>query len=994
MPVLEGLRKYQRDHVLLIGKPGSGKSTSLERLLLEEAQICQNQVNFEGQIPVLLKLRSYKLRSYKLRSYKLRSYSVSIILMMQTFLKIHDLNLTHDEIQKLLDNGNFLLLIDGLNELPDDNARQELINFRDLYKHKIPMIFTTRDISLGGTFGITKQLQMNSLTDQQIKEFVQAELHIDGEVMLRNLGDKLRKFAETPLFLWMLCQVYDPKMKQLPNNLAETFQLFTQMYDDEFKHDVFVDVKNQGWQSNLLQHLAFQMMQTDSRTDFHLEIDIDTVENILTDYLKTEGLNQPRSQAKSWLKDLLKYHLIQAVSINKIEFRHQLIQEYYAAEFLKKRLKRLTDEKLKWHFLNYTKWTETIALMLGLLDDESQLQRIVKLALEIDLKLGARFAGEVKIQFQKKTIKLVSEIIDVPKLFKVDLLGITRSEEVIDELVKNLEYENKDVRRNVMQALGKIGSKKAIPSLKKSLKDVKIVCKSATSALQKIAPEQAIQNIPKISEKYNIDADLYKKAVESLDNANFKPTIQKILEDLKNCDRKIRIKAVKELGNIHSQEAIDILSITLENHDKYVRKNVVESLGNIGLESSVSYLLKALNDKDNEVRRGVPEALSKTGLQEVIPVLIKALTDDDRCIRRGAATALGNIRNIFPEKIILVLLKTLEEDHDTLVRKNAAESLGKITSEKGILGLQKILEDEVILGLQKALKDEARKVRKNAAKALGNISSEKTILSLVEILKDPYEDVRRSVKMILIQINSEATLKALLHISKESNFKSLNNGDTFYQAYIAISAIQNKLKYYQPLPSIMTTSEIYISYAWQGESETIAQQIEQKLQKKGLTIIRDKTAGLGYKGLIREFMQHLGQGKCIILIISDKYLKSENCIYELLEIYKNGDFIDRIFPVIIKDAKIFKASDRLEYFRYWEKEVRDLQEEIKAGDITNLDGIMDDLNFYSEIRRNLDKLTNILKNINTLTPVIHAESGFEELFNAIKEKLNSDQSLE
>jgi HEAT repeat protein len=590
-------------------------------------------------------------------------------------------------------------------------------------------------------------------------------------------------------------------------------------------------------------------------------------------------------------------------------------------------------------------------------------------------------------------VKLVSDI-DVPKLFKVDLLGITRSEEAINELIINLEDENKDVRRNVVRAFGKIGSKQAIPSLKKSLKDVKIVYNSATWALQKIAPEQAIQNIPKKSEKYNTDADLYKKAVESLDNPNLKPTIQKILEDLKNCDHKIRIKAVKELGNIHSQEAIDILSITLENHDKYVRKNVVESLGNIGLESSVPYLLQALNDKDNEVRRSVPEALSKTGLQEVIPVLIKALTDDDRCIRRGAATALGNIGNIFPEKIILVLLKALEEDHDTLVRKNAAEALGKIVSEKAILGLQKTSEDEAILGLQKALKDEARKVRKNAAKALGNISSEKTILSLVEILKDPYEDVRRSVKMILIQINSEATLTALLHISKESNFKSLNNGDTFYQAYIAISAIQNKLKYYQPLSSTMTISEIYISYAWQGESEAIAQQIEETLQKKGLTIIRDKTGGLGYKGLIREFMQHLGQGKCIILIISDKYLKSENCIYELLEIYKNGDFIDRIFPVILKDAKIFKASDRLEYFRYWEKEVENLEDKIKAGDITNLDGIMDDLNFYSEIRRNLDKLTNILKNISTLTPVIHAESGFEELFNAIKENLNSDQSLE
>jgi DNA replication protein DnaC len=37
LDVLEGLRKYAPEHVLLVGKPGSGKSTSLEWLLWNEA---------------------------------------------------------------------------------------------------------------------------------------------------------------------------------------------------------------------------------------------------------------------------------------------------------------------------------------------------------------------------------------------------------------------------------------------------------------------------------------------------------------------------------------------------------------------------------------------------------------------------------------------------------------------------------------------------------------------------------------------------------------------------------------------------------------------------------------------------------------------------------------------------------------------------------------------------------------------------------------------
>ncbi|NEP25969.1 MAG: hypothetical protein F6K49_29555, partial [Moorea sp. SIO3I6] len=52
LPVLAGLRKYAAEHVLLVGRPGSGKSTALVRLLGDEG--------IQDKIPVLVELRYYQ----------------------------------------------------------------------------------------------------------------------------------------------------------------------------------------------------------------------------------------------------------------------------------------------------------------------------------------------------------------------------------------------------------------------------------------------------------------------------------------------------------------------------------------------------------------------------------------------------------------------------------------------------------------------------------------------------------------------------------------------------------------------------------------------------------------------------------------------------------------------------------------------------------------------------------------------------------------------
>jgi hypothetical protein len=185
---------------------------------------------------------------------------------------------------------------------------------------------------------------------------------------------------------------------------------------------------------------------------------------------------------------------------------------------------------------------------------------------------------------------------------------------------------------------------------------------------------------------------------------------------------------------------------------------------------------------------------------------------------------------------------------------------------------------------------------------------------------------------------------------------------------------------------LVESKEVLISYAWGGKSEEVANQIEQALKKRGIELVRDKN-DLGFKGRIKAFMERIGRGKCIVVVISEKYLKSENCMFELVQIAKNSQFHERVFPVVLEDSKIYKSIDRLDYVQHWEGEIRRLDEKLKTVSSANLDGFREDIDLYNEIRRYLPRLTDILKDMNALTAKIHSESEFVDLITAVEQKL-------
>jgi Trypsin-like peptidase domain/NACHT domain len=371
LPVLEGIRKYAADHVLLMGRPGSGKSTALLKLLVEAAQ--QALADPSARIPVLVELRY------------LDADRPSVLERIGAFLQSHALSVEEATLKVLLAEDKLLLLIDGVNELPSESARRAVARFRQDYA-KTPMIFTTRDIAIGGDVGIEKKLEMQPLNESQMRQFVQAYLPEQGEPMLRQLQGRLREVGQTPLLLWMLCQVFQG-LQQIPTSLGLLFRWFAGEYD-KLKRDVPVSEGLRHWQADLLQQLAFTMMQAEKPTELRVAIPRPEAETLLAAFLQGK-VDYPAQRAKEWLEDLLEHHLIQPTSQNQLEFHHQLLQEYYAAEYLLKLLPTLTADQLKQDYLNYLKWTEPVALMLSLENSEVQALRIVQNALEVDLILGA-----------------------------------------------------------------------------------------------------------------------------------------------------------------------------------------------------------------------------------------------------------------------------------------------------------------------------------------------------------------------------------------------------------------------------------------------------------------------------------------------------------------------------------------------------------------------------------------------------------------------------
>lgn len=121
------------------------------------------------------------------------------------------------------------------------------------------------------------------------------------------------------------------------------------------------------------------------------------------------------------------------------------------------------------------------------------------------------------------------------------------------------------------------------------------------------------------------------------------------------------------------------------------------------------------------------------------------------------------------------------------------------------------------------------------------------------------------------------------------------------------------------------TPTVFISYNWSNNA--FVDEIEASLAGKA-EVHRDK-GGIKPWGSITDFMKSIRQQDFAVLVISDAYLKSSACLYEVVQLMKDDGWNDKTMYVVLDDARsIYAALSQADYIKYWNEKCEDLKQKI------------------------------------------------------------------
>lgn len=181
----------------------------------------------------------------------------------------------------------------------------------------------------------------------------------------------------------------------------------------------------------------------------------------------------------------------------------------------------------------------------------------------------------------------------------------------------------------------------------------------------------------------------------------------------------------------------------------------------------------------------------------------------------------------------------------------------------------------------------------------------------------------------------------------------------------------------------MDKVKVFLSYCW-NDSEEADIIYDFFIKKYNIELYRDKIDVKKW-GSIKEYMESIENMDYTILLISDSYLKSVNCMYEVLEVMKDRNYREKIFPAII-DTRIYDSIIKIDYVKYWEDEFKKMEKKLSGLSLQNLGRFPEELKRRQNISSNIAEFLNVVSDMNN--PKVH------DICKEIEKKLLTKKLLE
>ncbi|MCE7985786.1 MAG: NACHT domain-containing protein [Caldilinea sp. CFX5] len=329
---------------VLLAQPGAGKTTVLQRLLLDLAlQRLQSQppsaAAKPARLPFFVRLAA-QLPDETPLAFLTRAWQAALPGAHSDAAV---------ELTQALQRGELCLLCDALNEARRDRYAERMADWRD-FARDLPagnrLLFTCRSQDYYGELAV-QQVEIDPLAPEQIADFCRRYLdEARGAQLWQTLQSDhaaLLPLAAIPYYLLMIVEVYgaDGALPTQRARLFEQFALRLLQREAERRHADWIEPAAQHW---LLGDLAFAMQALGEGTEVSRDWVVNTLPTTVT---LPKGPPIP-TPAATLLRLGCAATLLSETPSGGFKFAHHLLQEYFAAEALLRRHQQGADLSGNW----------------------------------------------------------------------------------------------------------------------------------------------------------------------------------------------------------------------------------------------------------------------------------------------------------------------------------------------------------------------------------------------------------------------------------------------------------------------------------------------------------------------------------------------------------------------------------------------------------------------------------------------------------------------